>query len=236
MKYALIFLIGISPMLVIGQVYNEDNEVPYYESLDEGTITAEGNIGFNSWSLDRQDEDVEDESQFEVEARGLYNISPRWGFGLDVGYQTHTQTSFDPVGNEQSTTRNIFSVGPIARLSLKPCGRGQVQPFVQFHSRFGFGSQTTDLEGQPSSNESDISSFDIGLGAGINYWVSRHVSLGLRTGVLNYSQQTTTTEVEGGDDNEEVNSMFSTVLQSKDLSVGVCYYIPAGTGGQETTN
>ena len=108
------------------------------------------------------------------------NLALRLTLGRDAASSTSTVTStvYDSTGNATTTTSDVTTKNSIMNLGLAAeyhlAGTDRMSPY--FTGGFNFGNDT----------KTEISSFGLNLGAGIDYYIVENIYLGLELG-FNYN-------------------------------------------------
>ena len=108
------------------------------------------------------------------------NLALRLTLGRDAASSTSTVTStvYDSTGNATTTTSEVTTKNSIMNLGLAAeyhlAGTDRMSPY--FTGGFNFGNDT----------RTEISSFGLNLGAGIDYYIAENIYLGLELG-FNYN-------------------------------------------------
>jgi opacity protein-like surface antigen len=121
------------------------------------------------------------------------NLALRLTLGRDAVSSTSTETStvYDSTGNATTTTSEVTTKNSIMNFGLAAeyhlAGTDRMSPY--FTAGFNVGNNTN----------TDVSSFGLNLGAGIDYYVAENIYVGLELGFnYNSADGTTTSGFAGG--------------------------------------
>ena len=204
-----------------------------FSQIESGTMFLGGTIGFSSGSAERTiggtTDDLGSTSRFQLKPSFGYMLTDNIGAGLRVGIDNMTDTEFEGAdGLEVEDTENLTTIGLFGRYYLPVAGDK-----LFFHADLGFdigfGTNTdesvqpvgTPPEEQVVSSETDVSTFDIGLTPGFDYFIGDKWAIEMNWGFLGYGSRT---ETFGDPETEVSSSGFNLNVDFTQFGVGARWY------------
>jgi hypothetical protein len=186
-----------------------------FGQIEEGTKFISGSFNYSS-STDETTESGntfvhEELSAFSIMPSLGYMLSEKIGIGLRAGFSNTQRTNpdtdgFDQMGNlvsgENERINSTTSIGLFGRYYMPVAGD---KLFFRLDLGFDVGFGTTAANFTPSGgtmieNDADVSTLNVGINPGFDYFIGEKWALQLNWGRLGY--QSRTEEYDGGAENE----------------------------------
>ncbi|MFT6167699.1 MAG: hypothetical protein ACJASF_002399 [Vicingaceae bacterium] len=177
-----------------------------FSQIETGTKFLGGTFGFSSGSSETSGGGVTADgpstSSFQIAPSFGYMVTDNIGAGLRIGINNSSSTITSGNNNELEDKSNITTVGAFGRYYLPVAGDA-----LFFHADLGFDigfgsneSQSEDFNIDPNTgntvttvvtNESDVSTFSVGISPGFDYFVGEKWAIEMNWGFLGYNTSTT---------------------------------------------
>ncbi len=203
-------ILTVAAVFAFGFANAQDKETSS-EGFTKGNVMLSGSAGFGS------------ETTGEIK-ESTFNFSPRVGFfvsnniavGIALGFEGTKTEDFDgPTFVEQ--TNSEFSIGAFGRYYFTPASKFSVFGELGFNVVSGKTEVDETLGGTTISYEAKNNGFNIGLGAGVNYFISDSWALEAKWAALQYS--TTEPDFDGA----EATDNFELGLNLDNIMLGLVY-------------
>ncbi len=180
----------------------------------QGDMFISGSFGINSFKQD----DFKS-SEFSIAPSFNYFVSDNIAVGAKVGFASSKDAIISEfqgidLGGDFAASYNTIEFGAMGRYYFTPAN--QFSLFGQLGLDYGI-STITELDGMDIDEDNKFNSLNIGLGLGMNYFVSSNFSLEAGIGVLGYN----TSKLDA--DGAEAANTFSFGANLTDITLGVNY-------------
>ena len=194
-------ILSIAAIVAFGFANAQDSKVAS-EGFSKGDLFVTGAFSYST-SNDKNT-DVKT-SGFGLIPQLNYFVTNEIALGLKLGYASNTATTMGTT----TTDNSGFVVGALGRYYFTPASKFSI--FGQLG--FDYTSSTNNL----SPNKTKSNTTNIGLGGGLNYFVSSHFSIEAGLAALNFGNSST--DISG----DKGNSSFSLGGNWNALTIGVNY-------------
>ena len=207
-------LLSAVALLAFGFANAQEEEKSANGGFSKGDMFISGSFGINSF---KQDEFKS--SEFSIAPSFNYFVTENISVGGKIGYASASDAVIDSFEGEELP---YASTADYNRLTIGAMGRYYFTPASQF-SLFGqlgldYGISTiTKFDEMDIDEGNKVNSLNIGLGLGMNYFVSSNFSLEAGIGVLGY--KTSKADYEGA----EAANTFTLGADMTNISFGVNY-------------
>jgi hypothetical protein len=180
-----------------------------FAQIEKGDIQLGGSVQFNSMDI----EDINFQ-QFNISPRAGLFLSGTTSLGLQIDYSSTKQDVFSAQNGEVlESTSNQFIFSAYARFHKAVSENF----YLYLQPAIGFGTGKAKLDG---TELGDLSSFNLGVGPGLTYFLSPRFALEATWGAVSY----TSTKIDGPISSETSNS-FDIGLNLDNIGLGISYYI-----------
>lgn len=158
-------------------------------------------------------------SEFTIAPSFHYFVTENISVGARIGYTSAKDAVMSSFGNEDlpyeaAVDYNTIAFGVAGRYYFTPAN--QFSLFGQLGLDYGI-STLTEFDGNDVDEDNKINSFNVGLGLGMNYFVSSNFALEAGIGVLNYNSS------KADYDGAEATNTFDFGANLTNITFGVNY-------------